>query len=106
MQWNQPPPSARRAHPEMPWNQPPPSARRAHPEMPWNQPPPSARRAHPEMPRNPPEPLLDRRGPPPILGVMAPDAGSPPPFPGFDVQRFIGTMSRFLSGPEQAMRVY
>ena len=37
---------------------------------------------------------------------MASDPGPPPPFPGFDVQRFIGTMSRFLSGPEQAMRVY
>jgi len=29
-----------------------------------------------------------------------------PPFPAFDPQRFMGMMSRFFQGPEQAMRVY
>jgi len=35
---------------------------------------------------------------------MAPDPTSP--FPPFDMNQFVGTMSRFLQGPEQAMRVY
>jgi len=35
---------------------------------------------------------------------MAPDPTSP--FPPFDVNHFVGMMSRFLQGPEQAMRVY
>jgi hypothetical protein len=35
---------------------------------------------------------------------MAPEPGSP--FPPFDMNQFVGTMSRFLQGPEQAMRVY
>ena len=30
----------------------------------------------------------------------------PPAFPGFDLPGFIGMMSRFVQGPEQAMRVY
>jgi len=30
----------------------------------------------------------------------------PPPFPGFDLQRFMGMWSRFFQGPEQAMRAY
>ena len=28
------------------------------------------------------------------------------PFPPFDMNQFVGMMSRFLQGPEQAMRVY
>ena len=35
---------------------------------------------------------------------MAPEPASP--FPPFDMNQFVGTMSRFLQGPEQAMRVY
>ena len=35
---------------------------------------------------------------------MAPDPTSP--FPPFDMNQFVGTMSRLLQGPEQAMRVY
>ena len=35
---------------------------------------------------------------------MAPEQG--PPFPLFDVNQFVGLMSRFFPGPEQAMRVY
>ena len=35
---------------------------------------------------------------------MAPEPGSP--FPLFDVNQFVGVMSRFFAGPEQAMRVY
>jgi len=35
---------------------------------------------------------------------MAPEPSSP--FPAFDMNQFVGTMSRFLQGPEQAMRVY
>src|SRR5215470_18882065 len=40
----------------------------------------------------------------PILPLMAPGPG--PPFPLFDVNQFVGLMSRFFAGPEQAMRVY
>jgi len=36
---------------------------------------------------------------------MTPDP-VPLPFPGFDLPAFIGMMSRFFQGPEQAMRVY
>ena len=35
---------------------------------------------------------------------MAPEPASP--FPPFDMNQFVGTMSRFLQGPEQAIRVY
>jgi hypothetical protein len=35
---------------------------------------------------------------------MPPEPASP--FPPFDMNQFVGTMSRFLQGPEQAMRVY
>ena len=35
---------------------------------------------------------------------MAPEPASA--FPPFDMNQFVGTMSRFLQGPEQAMRVY
>ena len=35
---------------------------------------------------------------------MTPEPASP--FPPFDMNQFVGTMSRFLQGPEQAMRVY
>ena len=35
---------------------------------------------------------------------MAPEPASP--FQPFDMSQFVGTMSRFLQGPEQAMRVY
>jgi hypothetical protein len=35
---------------------------------------------------------------------MAPEPASP--FPAFDMNQFVGTMSRLLQGPEQAMRVY
>ena len=35
---------------------------------------------------------------------MAPEPASP--IPPFDLNQFVGTMSRFLQGPEQAMRVY
>jgi len=40
-----------------------------------------------------------------ILAPMVPEP-VPPPFAGFDVAGFIGMMSRFFQGPEQAMRVY
>jgi hypothetical protein len=33
-------------------------------------------------------------------------ASSPPPFPGVDVGQWLGLMSRFMQGPEEAMRVY
>ena len=35
---------------------------------------------------------------------MSPEPASP--FSPFDMNQFVGTMSRFLQGPEQAMRVY
>jgi hypothetical protein len=34
---------------------------------------------------------------------MSPETG---PFPGFDFASFVGMMSRFVQGPEQALRVY